>query len=92
MNIFVGNLAPDVNETDLEAAFSQYGKVKEVEIETEGIYEEYKDPDQPQDEAQLEEEYDDQEEADAIDVEGEMDYEIEYTDGININVPETIMV
>lgn len=32
MNIFVGNLSPDVNETDLEEAFSKHGKVKEVKI------------------------------------------------------------
>lgn len=32
MNIYVGNLSPEVQETDLEEAFGQYGKVKEVKI------------------------------------------------------------
>lgn len=32
MNIFVGNLAPEVNESDLENAFAQYGKVRTAKI------------------------------------------------------------
>lgn len=32
MNIYVGNLAPDVNEEDLTGLFSQHGQVKEVKI------------------------------------------------------------
>lgn len=32
MNIFVGNLAQDVNEEDLTNLFSQHGQVREVKI------------------------------------------------------------
>lgn len=32
MNIFVGNLSPEVNETDLETEFSKYGQVRSVKI------------------------------------------------------------
>ena len=32
MNIFVGNLAKEVNEQDLEKAFSNYGSVKSVKV------------------------------------------------------------
>jgi RNA recognition motif-containing protein len=32
MNIYVGNLAPDVTEEDLRGLFSQHGHVKEVKI------------------------------------------------------------
>ena len=32
MNIFVGNLSPEVNETDLETEFSKYGQVRNVKI------------------------------------------------------------
>lgn len=32
MNIYVGNLAPDVTEEDLKTLFSQHGQVKEVKI------------------------------------------------------------
>lgn len=32
MNIFVGNLATEVNEQDLEEAFTQFGKVRTVKI------------------------------------------------------------
>ena len=32
MNIFVGNLAPDVSEEDLTSLFSEHGQVKEVKI------------------------------------------------------------
>jgi RNA recognition motif-containing protein len=32
MNIYVGNLAKDVNEQDLEKAFSGYGSVKSVKV------------------------------------------------------------
>lgn len=32
MNIFVGNLAPEVNENDLENAFAQYGKVRTTKV------------------------------------------------------------
>ncbi|MFC2135226.1 RNA recognition motif domain-containing protein [Bacteroidota bacterium] len=32
MNIFVGNLSLDVNETDLETEFSKYGQVRSVKI------------------------------------------------------------
>lgn len=32
MNIFVGNLAREVNEQDLEKAFSSYGSVKSVKV------------------------------------------------------------
>jgi len=32
MNIFVGNLSPEANETDLETEFSKYGQVRSVKI------------------------------------------------------------
>ena len=32
MNIYVGNLAPNVQEADLETLFSQHGKVESVKI------------------------------------------------------------
>ena len=32
MNIYVGNLAPDVTEEDLNNLFSEYGKVNNVKI------------------------------------------------------------
>jgi RNA recognition motif-containing protein len=32
MNIYVGNLGSDVNESDLREAFEQYGKVMEVNL------------------------------------------------------------
>jgi RNA recognition motif-containing protein len=32
MNIYVGNLAPNVQETDLDNLFSQHGKVSSVKI------------------------------------------------------------
>lgn len=32
MNIFVGNLAPDVKEEELKALFAQHGKVDSVKI------------------------------------------------------------
>ncbi len=32
MNIYVGNLSPNVQETDLDNLFSQHGKVKSVKI------------------------------------------------------------
>ncbi|GAB4287551.1 MAG: RNA-binding protein [Ignavibacteriaceae bacterium] len=32
MNIFVGNLSPEVNEQDIMSLFSQIGQVKEVKI------------------------------------------------------------
>lgn len=32
MNIFIGNLAKEVNETDLSDLFSQYGIVKSVKV------------------------------------------------------------
>jgi len=32
MNIFVGNLSTEANETDLENAFSKYGQVRNVKI------------------------------------------------------------
>ena len=32
MNIFVGNLAKEVNEQDLEKAFSSYGSIKSIKI------------------------------------------------------------
>ncbi len=32
MNIYVGNLSPDVKEEDLKNLFSNYGQVKEVKI------------------------------------------------------------
>ncbi len=35
MNIFVGNLSPDVTEADLATLFSEYGQVKSTEIKRE---------------------------------------------------------
>jgi RNA recognition motif-containing protein len=32
MNIFVGNLSPEVNESDLENAFTKFGKVTSVKV------------------------------------------------------------
>ena len=32
MNIFVGNLTPEVNDTDLEDIFGKYGKVKSAKV------------------------------------------------------------
>ncbi len=32
MNIFVGNLSPEVTDNDLEEAFSKYGKVKSAKV------------------------------------------------------------
>jgi RNA recognition motif-containing protein len=32
MNIFVGNLAPEVTEAELTDAFKQFGQVKEVQV------------------------------------------------------------
>jgi len=32
MNIFVGNLSPDVSDADLENAFAAFGKVRNVKI------------------------------------------------------------
>ena len=32
MKIFVGNLAREVNESDLEEAFGEFGKVKETKV------------------------------------------------------------
>jgi len=32
MNIFVGNLSPDVNENDLENAFGKYGKIRSIKL------------------------------------------------------------
>lgn len=60
---------------------------KEIETfggETEGFYGEYKDPDAPEDPDAQEALYDAQEEQDAMDVEGDLDYEIDYTDGVNM--------
>ena len=35
MNIFVGNLSPEVTEADLAALFSEFGQVKAAEIKRE---------------------------------------------------------
>ena len=35
MNIFVGNLSPDVTEGDLATLFSEFGQVKSTEIKRE---------------------------------------------------------
>lgn len=32
MNIYVGNLASDANDKDLEEVFSKYGKIKSIKI------------------------------------------------------------
>jgi RNA recognition motif-containing protein len=32
MNIYVGNLSSDVNDSDLEAAFSKFGKVSSAKV------------------------------------------------------------
>jgi RNA recognition motif-containing protein len=32
MNIYVGNLSPEVTEEDLKKAFGQYGKIKSVKV------------------------------------------------------------
>ncbi|MBN1300477.1 MAG: RNA-binding protein [Melioribacteraceae bacterium] len=32
MNIYIGNLSPEVSETDLQTAFEKYGKVKSVKV------------------------------------------------------------
>ena len=32
MNIFVGNLSPDVSDQELEDAFAQFGKVKSAKV------------------------------------------------------------
>ena len=32
MNIFVGNLSHEVNDTDLESAFEQFGKVRTAKV------------------------------------------------------------
>lgn len=32
MNIYVGNLASDTNDKDLEEVFSKYGKIKSIKI------------------------------------------------------------
>lgn len=32
MNIYVGNLAPEVTEQDLENAFGEFGKIKSVKV------------------------------------------------------------
>ncbi|MCJ7637248.1 MAG: hypothetical protein MUO21_07130 [Nitrososphaeraceae archaeon] len=55
-----------------------YSQIDETEIETEGIYEEYKDPDAKPDEELLEENEDAKEEEDALDIEDELDYEVDY--------------
>lgn len=59
---------------------------REIEtFETEGFYEEYKDPDAIVDEATEEANYDDREEMEALDMEEELDYEIDYESGTNIS-------
>lgn len=62
-----------------------YTKIEDIQGETEGLYEEYKDPDAIPDEAALEKEEDIKEENEAIDMEDELDYEIDYTAGVNID-------
>lgn len=32
MNIYVGNLTPEVSDSDLEEAFSPFGKIKEAKV------------------------------------------------------------
>jgi RNA recognition motif-containing protein len=32
MNIYIGNLSPDVNDADLETAFKEYGKVTSAKV------------------------------------------------------------
>lgn len=57
---------------------NDYSQIDETELETEGIYGEYKDPDSPPDEELVEEKEDAKEEEDALDIEDELDYEVDY--------------
>lgn len=52
--------------------------------ESEGFYGEYKDVDDPEDPDRLEKLEEDREELDAIDVDTEIDYEIDYLAGVNM--------
>ena len=61
----------------------QYVNEFEQEELTEGNYEEYKDPDEKEDETMLQQKEDDQEEMDALDIEEGLDYEVDYAADIN---------
>ncbi|AYV82366.1 MAG: hypothetical protein Homavirus37_5, partial [Homavirus sp.] len=54
-----------------------------LEGETEGFYGEYKDVDDEEDPDKLDKLEEDKEELDALDVDTEIDYEIDYVDGVN---------
>ena len=56
-----------------------------LEGELEGFYGEYKDPDDPEDPDQVERIESDKEEFDALDVDGDLDYEIDYLSGVNLD-------
>lgn len=61
--------------------------VKEIQSvggETQGFYEEYKDPEEEVDSEKLEEEEDTREEMESMDIEDELDYEIDYQPGVNM--------
>lgn len=68
-------------ERDIEA---EDVRLKLDDITT-GVYGEYVDPDDVPDESKADELIDDQEEMDAIDVDTEIDYQIDYESGINMN-------
>ncbi len=54
-----------------------------MEGEVDGFYEEYKDPADPENLEELELKEEAQEEQEALDIEGELDYEIDYQAGVN---------
>ena len=55
-----------------------------LDVETEGLYGEYKDPDAELDQEEVEQRIDAKEEMEAIDMEDSLDYEIDYVSGVNI--------
>ena len=59
-----------------------------IESETYGFYEEFKDPDEQVPEEEIEKIEDAKEEEGALDMDVEIDYEIDYTDGVNVNVEQ----
>jgi hypothetical protein len=93
INHIFGLVNQDIYETNMDLKRFNYilfdvESVREIDDltgELDGFYQEYKDTDDKENPEDEEKKDEDQEEMDAIDMEDELDYEIDYEPGVNFN-------